>query len=76
MKDIYPEYADNVAFFAVGTDPVPAHSLAMAAAAGTDFAQDVAISVAKVLALTACDVLADPNLLAAAREEFAARTGS
>ena len=21
MKDIYPEYADNVAFFAVGTDP-------------------------------------------------------
>lgn len=59
--------------FAVAVAPVPAHSLALAAAAKTDFAQDVTLSVAKVLALTACDVLADPKLLAAAKKEFDAR---
>jgi len=55
---------------------VPAHSLAMASAAKTDFAQDVAISVAKALALTACDILSDPSLLAAAKKEFTQRTKS
>ena len=73
VSQVIPSYYTR---FAVGVDPVPAHSLAMAEAAKTDFAQDVAISVAKVLALTACDVLADPNLLAAAKREFDARTRS
>lgn len=72
VSQVIPSYYSK---FAVGTDPVPAHSLAMADAAKTDFAQDVAISVAKLLALTACDVLSDPELLASARQEFAARTG-
>ena len=73
VSQVMPSYYTR---FAVGTEPVPAHSLAMAEAAKTEFAQNVAITVAKVLALTACDILSDPNLLAAAREEFAVRTGS
>ena len=44
--------------------------------AKTELAQNIAISVAKFLALTACDILSDSNLLAAAREEFTVRTGS
>ena len=52
---------------------MPGHSLAMADAAKTDLAQDYALAAAKVLALTACELLADPELLAAAREEFKAR---
>jgi amidohydrolase len=71
VSQVMPSY---YAKFAVATEPVPAHSLAMAAAAKTNYAQDVAISVAKALALTACDILSDPSLLAAAKEEFKQRT--
>ena len=73
VSQVMPSYYTK---FAVGTEPVPAHSLAMAAAAKTAFAQDVAISVAKALALTACDILSDPSLLAAAKKEFTQRTES
>ena len=73
VSQVMPSYYTR---FAVGTEPVPAQSLDMAEAAKTEFAQNVAITVAKVLALTACDILSDPNLPAAAREEFAVRTGS
>ena len=71
VSQVIPSYYTR---FAVGTDPVPAHSLAMADAAKTEFAQDVAISVAKVLAMTACDVLSDPKLLAEVKAEFAVRS--
>ena len=45
----------------------------MTEAAKTDLAQASAIATAKALALTACDLLADPSLLAEARKEFWAR---
>jgi amidohydrolase len=60
--------------FAVSQQPVPGHSTAMAEAAKSDFGHDNAIATAKVLALTVCDLLTHPDLLAAARSEFAART--
>jgi amidohydrolase len=61
--------------FAVSQQPVPGHSTAMAEAAKSDFGHDNAIATAKVLALTVCDLLTRPDLLAAARSEFAARAG-
>ncbi len=62
--------------FAVSETPIPGHSLAMTAAAKTDLAQESAIFTAKALALTACDLLADPALLSEARKEFQARAES
>jgi amidohydrolase len=59
--------------FAVSQQPVPGHSTAMAEAAKSDFGHDSAIATAKVLALTVCDLLARPDLVAAARSDFAAR---
>jgi amidohydrolase len=60
--------------FAVSHDPVPGHSTAMTEAASSTFAHDNAIATAKVLALTACDLLTDGALLQAARQDFAARS--
>jgi amidohydrolase len=59
--------------FAVSRQPVPGHSTAMAEAAKSDFGHDNAIATAKVLALTVCDLLAHPDLVASARADFAAR---
>ena len=59
--------------FAVSQEPVAGHSLAMTEVAKTELAHSCAMNTAKVLALTACDLLTDPELLAAAREEFSAR---
>ena len=71
VSQVLPSYYMT---FRVATDPVPGHSILMTEAAKTDFAQDSAISVAKVLALTACDALSDSELVAAARVEFEERT--
>ncbi|MFQ6027032.1 MAG: M20 family metallopeptidase [Dehalococcoidia bacterium] len=62
--------------FAVSETPIPGHSLAMAEAAKSELGHDNAIATAKVLALTACDLLTDPALLAAAQEEFTARSNA
>ncbi|MCH7713561.1 MAG: M20 family metallopeptidase [Chloroflexi bacterium] len=70
VSQVVPSFALR---FAVSETPIPGHSLAMAEAAKTDLAQDNAIFTAKALALTACDLLADPALLAEARKEFQAR---
>ena len=70
VSQVVPAFALR---FAVSETPIPGHSLAMAEAAKTDLAQDNAIFTAKALALTACDLLADPALLAEARKEFQAR---
>jgi amidohydrolase len=59
--------------FAVSQEPVPGHSTAMAEAATSGLAHDNAMATAKVLALTACDLLSHPELLAAARADFTAR---
>jgi hypothetical protein len=45
----------------------------MAEAAKSAFGHDNAIATAKVLALTVCDLLAHPDLLAAVRADFGAR---
>jgi amidohydrolase len=59
--------------FAVSQQPVPGHSVAMTEVAKSALAHDNALVTAKVLALTACDLLANPQLLEAARNDFAAR---
>ena len=60
-------------WFAISQEPVPGHSKEMCAAACTDMAHASAIDVAKTLALTACELLAAPDLLESARAEFAER---
>jgi amidohydrolase len=59
--------------FAVSQVPVPGHSTAMTEVAKSEMAHDNAIATAKVLALTVCDLLANPELMEAARADFAAR---
>jgi metal-dependent amidase/aminoacylase/carboxypeptidase family protein len=59
--------------FAVSKEPVPGHSIMMTEAARSPLAHDNAIATAKVLALTVCDLLANSNLIATARADFAAR---
>ena len=62
--------------FAVSETPVPGHSPAMTAAAITDLAHENALITAKALALTTCDLLSDPALVAQAREEFDGRVAA
>jgi amidohydrolase len=59
--------------FAVSREPVPGHSTAMTEAAKSTLAHDNAIATAKVLALTACDLLTTPALIEAMRADFAGR---
>ena len=73
VSQVVPSFAMR---FAVSETPIPGHSMAMTAAAKTDLAQESAIFTAKALALTACDLLADPALLSEARKEFQARAES
>jgi hypothetical protein len=42
----------------------------MTETATTGYALDAAINVAKTMTLTACDLLLDPSLLAAAKSDF------
>jgi amidohydrolase len=56
--------------FAVSDRPVPGHSLALRDAAITDLAHSNALAVAKTLALTALDLLADPALIDEVRADF------
>ena len=59
--------------YAVSEQPVPSHSREMAESATTQHALDAALTVAKTMTLTACDLLLDPALLPAARKEFEER---
>lgn len=59
--------------FAVSREPVAIHSKALAEAARSEFALNIALAVGKTLALTACDLLAEPHLLADAWKEFEER---
>ena len=59
--------------FTASEKQVSMHTVQMAEAAKSDLTQESALNTAKVLALTTCDLLADPDLLAGAREEFSAR---
>ena len=70
VSHVMPAFAMR---FAVSQEPVPGHSRLMTEAARSDLAHDNAIATAKSLGITACDLLADPDLIAAARAEFDAR---
>jgi amidohydrolase len=59
--------------FAVSRSPVPGHSKALTMAARSEFALDIAAAVAKTLALTAFDLLANQEFIQKAKEEFDAR---
>ena len=62
--------------FAVSEEPVPLHTAQMTEVAATELAHDNALSTAKVLAATACDLLAEPQLVTDARVEFDERTAA
>jgi hypothetical protein len=62
--------------FAVSEQLIPGHSLAMRDAAITDLAHYNALAVAKTLALTALDVLADAAVLDDVRGDFAGTNGN
>ena len=48
--------------FVVSEMPVPGHALAMTETSKTDLVHNGALDTAKGLALTACDLLADPRV--------------
>ena len=56
--------------FAISETPVAGHSKALTEAARSEFALDVALNVAKALALTTCDLLGNGEFMVAARQEF------
>jgi amidohydrolase len=60
-------------WFAVSKKPVAGHSKALTEAARSEFALRNALYAAKTLALTSCDLLTRPELLAEAQSEFEAR---
>ncbi len=70
VSQVIPTYTVS---FAVSQQPVAIHSRALTEAAQSEFALNVAIDVAKALALTACDLLDEPQLRVAARQEFEER---
>jgi hypothetical protein len=57
-------------YIAISPEPIPGHSIAFREAVLTQEAHDAALAAAKALALTAIDVLADPDVLRRARAEF------
>jgi metal-dependent amidase/aminoacylase/carboxypeptidase family protein len=60
--------------YAVSEEPVPSHTREMCETAVTGLALSNALSVAKALSMTACDLLLDPPLVDAAKAEFATRS--
>jgi len=60
-------------YIAISDQTIPGHSIAFREHAKTPEALDRALVAAKALALTAIDVLADPEVLRKARAEFDAR---
>jgi aminobenzoyl-glutamate utilization protein B len=69
---IAPEIGFRVTTAAAG---VPWHSWATTACHGTSAGIKGAVVAAKVIALTAADLVTDPELLAAAKKDFLERTG-
>jgi amidohydrolase len=57
-------------YIAVSQESIPGHSIAFREAVLTPEAHESALAAAKALALTAIDVLIDPDLLRTARSEF------
>ena len=62
-------------YIAISQEPIPGHSTAFREAVVQQEAHENALLAAKALALTAIDVLADPDVLRKARAEFEERRG-
>ncbi len=60
-------------YIAISKDTIPGHSTAFRDHAVSAEAHESALAAAKAMALTAIDLLADPHVLAKAREEFETR---
>jgi amidohydrolase len=60
-------------YIAISAEPIPGHSNAFREAVASQEAHDNALAAGKALALTAIDVLADPDVLQKARAEFEER---
>ena len=69
---IVPQAGFSVTTAAAG---IPWHSWATTACHGTSAGVKGAVAAAKVITLTGVDLLTDPDLLAAAKEDFLERTG-
>ncbi len=72
VSHIVPEVGFRVTTAAAG---IPWHSWAATACHGTSGGVKGAVVAARVIALTVADMLADPDLLAAAKEDFLERSG-
>jgi len=57
-------------FIAVSSEPLPLHSVEFAAVAASDAGHEALISGAKALAMTAADVISQPETLAQIKKEF------
>ncbi|HEU5424188.1 MAG TPA: M20 family metallopeptidase [Nitrolancea sp.] len=57
--------------FAISHEPIPGHSQQVVDASGSEYGYDQLIKAAKAMALTAFDLLTEPELLASAKEEHA-----
>jgi amidohydrolase len=55
--------------FAISTEPIPGHSQQVVDASGSEYGYDQFIRVSKAMALTALDILSDPELVKEAKDE-------
>jgi amidohydrolase len=74
MGDISQVIPAIHAYFAIAPDEVSGHSIEMAEAARSEAGDQAIVDAAKSLALTAVDLLAQPELLEQARQEHRAMT--
>jgi hypothetical protein len=56
--------------FAISHEPIPGHSQEVVDASGSEFGYDQFIKVSKAMALTAFDLMTDPDFLGAAKEQL------
>jgi amidohydrolase len=63
----------NSAKFSISRERIPGHSIAFRDAAASDYGREMMLTIAKAYALTAFDLITQPELLEEAKEEFAAR---
>jgi amidohydrolase len=59
--------------FAISTTPIPGHSQEVVDCSGSEYGYDQFIKVSKAMALTVFDLLYDPEMMKAAKEEIVAR---
>jgi amidohydrolase len=57
--------------FAISHVPIPGHSQEVVDASGSEFGYDQLIKISKAMALTAFDLMTDPDLMASAKQEHA-----